>query len=118
MISLISALSFCKHKYELKLYRLIHYHMYTSRLSLMDLFMQIFLCMQTVALCACTTLVSIEPRLPMETRNRVMKVCFAVANVTELWQYDFSFSYLHNTYDFELFYVPFSGNLRFFCFAN
>uniref|UniRef100_N1QRN0 HEAT repeat-containing 7A-like protein n=1 Tax=Aegilops tauschii TaxID=37682 RepID=N1QRN0_AEGTA len=28
---------------------------------------------QTVALSACTTLVSIEPRLPMETRNRVMK---------------------------------------------
>lgn len=28
---------------------------------------------QSVALSACTTLVSIEPRLPMETRNRVMK---------------------------------------------
>ena len=31
--------------------------------------------MQSVALSACTTLVSLEPRLPMETRNRVMKVC-------------------------------------------
>jgi len=30
---------------------------------------------QSVALSACTTLVSLEPRLPMETRNRVMKVC-------------------------------------------
>lgn len=29
---------------------------------------------QSLALSACTTLVSIEPRLPMETRNRVMKV--------------------------------------------
>jgi hypothetical protein len=29
--------------------------------------------MQSLALSACTTLVSIEPRLPMETRNRVMK---------------------------------------------
>ncbi|RLN39666.1 protein SHOOT GRAVITROPISM 6 [Panicum miliaceum] len=28
---------------------------------------------QSVALSACTTLVSLEPRLPMETRNRVMK---------------------------------------------
>lgn len=28
---------------------------------------------QSLALSACTTLVSIEPRLPMETRNRVMK---------------------------------------------
>ncbi|XP_047089443.1 protein SHOOT GRAVITROPISM 6 isoform X2 [Lolium rigidum] len=28
---------------------------------------------QSVALSACTTLVSIEPRLPLETRNRVMK---------------------------------------------
>lgn len=36
--------------------------------------------MQSLALSACTTLVSIEPRLPMETRNRVMKVCIAVAH--------------------------------------
>ncbi|EHA8588354.1 putative protein SHOOT GRAVITROPISM 6 [Cocos nucifera] len=28
---------------------------------------------QSLALCSCTTLVSIEPRLPLETRNRVMK---------------------------------------------
>nr|XP_029119800.1 protein SHOOT GRAVITROPISM 6 isoform X2 [Elaeis guineensis] len=32
-----------------------------------------FLHTQSLALSSCTTLVSIEPRLPMETRNRVMK---------------------------------------------
>jgi hypothetical protein len=37
-----------------------------------------FLHMQSLALSACTTLVSLEPRLPMETRNRVMKVCMPV----------------------------------------
>nr|CAD1836020.1 unnamed protein product [Ananas comosus var. bracteatus] len=38
---------------------------------------------QSLALSACTTLVSIEPRLPMETRNRVMKATlgfFALPN--------------------------------------
>ena len=68
--------------------------------------------MQSVALSACTTLVSIEPRLPMETRNRVMKVCFAVANVTEL--INCSFSYLHNIYDFGLFMFHFQATLGFF----
>ncbi|KAJ6800453.1 protein SHOOT GRAVITROPISM 6 isoform X1 [Iris pallida] len=45
--------------------------------------LNIFTHRHSLALSACTTLVSIEPRLPMETRNRVLKAMlgfFALPN--------------------------------------
>ena len=52
---------------------------YSSFIIFFLLFSKSFLHMQSLALSACTTLVSLEPRLPMETRNRVMKVCMATS---------------------------------------
>ena len=73
--------------------------------------------MQSVALSACTTLVSLEPRLPMETRNRVMKVCMDMLqhNKTMLIVCVLLEEHL---YCFDLLYIPLSGNIRFFCIAN
>jgi hypothetical protein len=73
--------------------------------------------MQSLALSACTTLVSLEPRLPMETRNRVMKVCMAML---QLHKTSLIVCLLleESLYSFYLIYVPLSGNIRFFCFAN
>jgi hypothetical protein len=72
---------------------------------------------QSVALSACTTLVSLEPRLPMETRNRVMKVC------VDMLQHRKTLLIVcllleEHLYCLDLFYIPLSGNIRFFCIAN
>jgi hypothetical protein len=78
---------------------------------------KLFLHVQSVALSACTTLVSLEPRLPMETRNRVMKVC------VDMLQHRKTLLIVcllleEHLYCFDLFYIPLSGNIRFFCIAN
>jgi len=81
------------------------------------LFSKSFLHMQSLALSACTTLVSLEPRLPMETRNRVMKVCMAMLQHHKTLLIA-CLLLEESLYCFYLVYVPLSGNISFFCIAN
>ncbi|KAJ6829960.1 protein SHOOT GRAVITROPISM 6 isoform X1 [Iris pallida] len=72
--------------------------------------LNIFTHRHSLALSACTTLVSIEPRLPMETRNRVLKVLVSFIG----HGYLILSSFLYGCY----FLVDLAGDVRLFCFTN
>lgn len=71
--------------------------------------------LQSLALSACTTLVSLEPRLPMETRNLVMKVAFETSACWKPWAVSASFYFL---LFFLINVITITGDIRIFYFAK